>query len=62
MHPRSGLGTLELAPREMGTGQFIFDVPSDVAPELVTVLVENDSDFPREEAGGWTLPDKTPWG
>ncbi|MDQ5829831.1 MAG: hypothetical protein M3324_08230, partial [Actinomycetota bacterium] len=28
MHPRSGPGTLELAPGQMGTGQFIFDVPA----------------------------------
>jgi hypothetical protein len=51
MHPKSGLGTLELAPGEMGTGQFIFDVPTDVVPELVTVLFENDPEQPGGEAG-----------
>ena len=50
MHPKSGLGTLELAPREMGTGQFIFDVPTDVVPESVTVLFENDPKQPGGEA------------
>jgi hypothetical protein len=42
---------LELAPSEMGTGQFIFDVPTDVDPELVTVLFENDPEQPMGEAG-----------
>jgi hypothetical protein len=51
MHPKSGLDTLELAPRQMGTGQFIFDVPTDADPELVTVLFEHDPEHPRGDAG-----------
>jgi hypothetical protein len=51
MHPKSGPGALELAPGEMGTGQFIFDVPTDADPELVTVLLENGPEQPGKEAG-----------
>jgi hypothetical protein len=62
IHPKSGLGTLELAPREMGTGQFIFDVPTDVDPEFVAVLFENDPEDPRGEAGVVDLTRQDPLG
>lgn len=62
MHPKSGLGTLELAPGQMGTGQFIFDVPADADPELVAVFFENDSEHPREEAGVVDLTQQDPFG
>jgi hypothetical protein len=62
MHPKSGLGTLELAPGHMGTGQFIFDVPTDVDPESVTVFFENDPEHPRREAGVVDLTRQDPLG
>jgi hypothetical protein len=62
MHPKSDLGTLELAPGQMGTGQFIFDVPTDVDPEFVAVLFENDPEDPRGEAGVVDLTRQDPLG
>ncbi len=62
MHPRSGLGAMELAPGQMGTGQFIFDVPADADPELVTVLSEDDPQRSRGEAGAVDLTRRDPLG
>ncbi len=62
MHPKSGLGTLELAPGQMGTGQFIFDVPADADPELVEVLFEDDPEHPGGEAGVVDLTRRDPLG
>ncbi len=55
MHPKSGPGGLELAPGEMGTGQFIFDVPASAHPELVTVSFEEEPEHPGGEAGAVDL-------
>jgi hypothetical protein len=61
-HPKSGPGTLELAPGEMGTGQFIFDVPAGADPELVTVSFEEDPQHPEGEAGAVDLTRRDPLG
>jgi hypothetical protein len=62
MHPKSGFGILELAPGEMGTGQFIFDVPTDVDPEWVKVLFENGPEQSGGEAGVVDLARRDPLG
>ncbi len=62
MHPRSGPGTLELAPGQMGTGQFIFDVPAGADPVSVTVLYEDDPEHPGGEAGAVDLARRDPLG
>ncbi len=62
VHPKSGTGALELAPGEMGTGQFIFDVPADADPESVTVLFEQDPEHPGGETGGVDLTRRDPLG
>jgi hypothetical protein len=64
MHPYSGgvIGGLELAPREVRMGQFIFDVPTDVDPELLVVLYEDEAEEPRGEAGNVDLREEDPQG
>ena len=62
MHPRSGLGAMELAPGQMRTGQFIFDVPADADPELVTVSFEHDPERSGGEAGAVDLARRDPMG
>lgn len=63
-HPYSGgiIGGPELAPRQVLLGQFIFDVPTDVEPELVAVLYEDEMEEPRGEAGAVNLTEKDPQG
>jgi hypothetical protein len=39
-NPNSGYAGLELAPRQLGTGQFIFDVPQDVEPVRLDVGIK----------------------
>ena len=60
MHPRSSPDALELAPGQMGTGQFIFDVPAEADTESVTVLLDEDPGAPGEEAGTVDLNRRDP--
>ena len=62
MHPRSSPGTLELAPGEMGTGQFIFDVPAGADPESVRVSYEDDPEDLGGETGAVDLARRDPLG
>jgi hypothetical protein len=64
VHPHSEgtIGGPELAPREMLLGQFIFYVPTDVEPELVDVLYQDEMDEPRGEAGAVKLVEEDPQG
>ena len=62
MHPRSSPGVLELAPGQLGTGQFIFDVPASADPEQVAVAFEEDSEHPGGEAGAVDLTRRNPLG
>jgi hypothetical protein len=64
VHPYSGLlvGGPELAPRVVLLGQFIFDVPTDVEPELVAVLYQDEMGDPRGEAGAVKLTEEDPQG
>ena len=62
MHPQSDLGTSELAPGQMDTAQFVFDVPAGVVPELVTVFLEHGSEHPEGEAGAVDLTRRDPRG
>jgi hypothetical protein len=64
VHPYSGgiVGGPELAPRQVLLGQFIFDVPTDVEPELVAVLYEDEVEEPRGEAGAVNLTEEDPQG
>ena len=61
-HPQSDLGTSELAPGQMDTAQFVFDVPTGVVPELVKVSLDNDSEHPGGEAGAVDLTRRDPRG
>ena len=62
MHPRSSPGALELAPGQLGTGQFIFDVPASADPEQVAVAFEDDPEHPGGEAGAVDLTRRNPLG
>jgi hypothetical protein len=62
MHPKSGPNTLELAPGQMGTGQFIFDVPASADPEQVTVALGDDPEHPGGGAGAVDLTRRNPLG
>jgi len=62
VHPASGLAGMELAPRQVGTSQFIFDVPEDVEPELVVVSLLDEIDEPISEAGAIDLTEQDPQG
>lgn len=64
VHPRTGqvIGGPELSPREMLLGQFIFDVPTDVEPETLAVLYEDEIEEPRGEAGNVDLTNEEPQG
>ena len=63
-HPYSGaiVGGPELGPRQMLLGQFIFDVPTDVEPETVAVLYEDETEEARGEAGAVDLTEEDPQG
>ena len=62
VHPRSSPGALELAPGQLGTGQFIFDVPASADPELVMVSFEEDPEHPGGEVGAVDLTRRDPMG
>jgi hypothetical protein len=62
MHPRSTPGTLELAPGEMGTGQFIFEAPAGADPESVEVSLEDDPEHPGGGTGVVDLARRDPLG
>jgi hypothetical protein len=64
VHPHSGgiIGGPELAPREVLLGQFIFYVPTEMEPELVAVLREDEMEEPRGEAGAVKLTEEDPQG
>lgn len=63
-HPHTGgiIGGPELAPREVLLGQFIFDVPAEVQPELLAVFHEDEIEEPRGEAGVVDLTESDPQG
>ncbi len=63
-HPRTAItmGGPELGPRELLLGQFIFDVPTDVQPETLAVLYEDEIEEPRGEAGSIDLTNEEPQG
>lgn len=63
-HPRTAItmGGPELRPRELLLGQFIFDVPTDVQPETLAVLYEDEIEEPRGEAGSIDLTNEEPQG
>lgn len=42
-NPESGYAGLELSPRQLGTGQFVFDVPQDIEPVRLNVGSEDAS-------------------
>jgi hypothetical protein len=64
MHPYSGAigGGIELAPRGIRLGQFIFDVPVDVEPETVALLYEDELEETRGEAGAVDITEANPQG
>ncbi len=61
-HPKAGSSAVELAPRQMGTSQFIFDVPADVEPELITVRVGDEFGSQQRDAGAIDLTREDPRG
>lgn len=68
-HPSETYG-MELPPRQLEVGQFIFDVPQDVKPELLAVNGSSDASAPTsataspgaEEIGGIDLTKEEPQG
>ncbi len=63
-HPYSGgiISGPELGPRDMLLRQFVFDVPTDVEPETLAVLYEDEAEEPRGEAGAVDLTGSDPNG
>lgn len=61
-YSRTGSTAPELAPRQITTQQFIFDVPQDVEPEIIAVSVLDDFDDPIGDAGAIDLTKDNPQG
>jgi len=64
-HPRTGAiwgAGVDLAPREMIVGQFIFDVPVDVEPETLAVLYKDTAGGLHDVLGNVGLTEENPQG
>lgn len=61
-NPQSGYTGLELAPRELGIGQLIFDVPEDVEPVRLNLSVEDASGQPTGQGATVDLTRQDPQG